>query len=91
MSIAPDSESASGPGRADGTPPGESGTEGATSDASAVEPSGGTSGASGQLVFDDPFDRPSSDDSDGGWGGSFSGTAEDDFTRFLNEKPPHHL
>jgi hypothetical protein len=50
----------------------------------------GTAG-SGQLIFDDPLDRPASDDTDGGWGGSFSGGAEDDFTRFLNEKPPHHF
>lgn len=47
------------------------------------------------LVFDDPLSRPSADDSDRGWGdsgsGSASASAEDDFTRFLNEKPPHHL
>ena len=42
------------------------------------------------LDFDDPLDRPSADDSDRGWGESFS-SADDDFTRFLNEKPPHHL
>lgn len=52
------------------------------------------SSASG-LVFDDPLSRPSADDSDRGWGdsgsGSASASAEDDFTRFLNEKPPHHL
>jgi acetyl-CoA synthetase len=52
----------------------------------------GTGAASGAgLVFDDPFDRPSSDDTDRGWGESSSGAADDDFTRFLNEKPPHHL
>lgn len=43
------------------------------------------------LVFDDPLDRPSSDDTDRGWGDSSSGGADDDFTRFLNEKPPHHI
>ncbi|MDX6354144.1 MAG: hypothetical protein QOF98_1047 [Streptomyces sp.] len=43
------------------------------------------------LVFGDPLDRPSSDDTDRGWGDSFSGAGDDDFTRFLNEKPPHHL
>jgi len=51
--------------------------------------------ASGQggsaLVFDDPLNRPSSDDTDRGWGESFSDSADDDFRRFLNEKPPHHL
>lgn len=43
------------------------------------------------LVFDDPLDRPSSDDTDRGWGEAVSASADDDFTRFLNEKPPHHL
>jgi hypothetical protein len=43
------------------------------------------------LVFDDPFDRTSSDDTDRGWGDLPTGSADDDFTRFLNEKPPHHL
>jgi hypothetical protein len=43
------------------------------------------------LVFGDPLDRPSSEDTDRGWGDAFSGAGDDDFTRFLNEKPPHHL
>jgi hypothetical protein len=43
------------------------------------------------LVFDDPLTGPSADDSDRGWGEGFSGTGDDDFTRFLNEKPPHHI
>jgi hypothetical protein len=43
------------------------------------------------LVFDDPLDRPSSDDTDRGWGDHSTGSADDDFTRFLSEKPPHHL
>lgn len=47
--------------------------------------------ASAGLVFDDPLDRPSSDDTDRGWGDPLSGSADDDFTRFLSEKPPHHL
>ncbi|MFJ4684026.1 hypothetical protein [Streptomyces sp. NPDC088789] len=45
------------------------------------------------LVFDDPLDTPSSDDTDRGWGdrtGSESSSA-DDLRRFLDEKPPHHL
>ncbi|MFC4033710.1 hypothetical protein ACFO3J_19805 [Streptomyces polygonati] len=57
--------------------------------AAAASPSGAA--GSGQLIFDDPLDRPAPDDTDGGWGDSFSGGAEDDFARFLNEKPPHHL
>lgn len=47
--------------------------------------------ASAGLVFDDPLDRPSSDDTDRGWGDPLSGSADDDFSRFLSEKPPHHL
>lgn len=43
------------------------------------------------LVFDDPLDRPSADDTDRGWGDQGFGSADDDFTRFLSEKPPHHL
>jgi acetyl-CoA synthetase len=42
-------------------------------------------------VFDDPLDRSSADDSDRGWSEGASGVADDDFIRFLNEKPPHHL
>ncbi|WP_416973845.1 hypothetical protein [Streptomyces sp. 4F14] len=45
------------------------------------------------LVFDDPLDRPSSDDTDRGWGESApaSGDAAADLRRFLDEKPPHHI
>lgn len=43
------------------------------------------------LVFDDPFDRPSADDTDRGWGELPTGSADDDFARFLSQKPPHHL
>jgi acetyl-CoA synthetase len=59
----------------------------------AAVPPAGPAGSSG-LVFDDPLDRPSSDDTDRGWGerpSSGSAADDDDFTRFLNEKPPHHL
>jgi len=48
----------------------------------------------GSLVFDDPLSRPSSDDTDRGWGegaGGTSGGADADVARFLDEKPPHHL
>ncbi|MDT0343113.1 AMP-binding protein [Streptomyces litchfieldiae] len=44
------------------------------------------------LVFDDPLERGSSDDSDQGWGEvppEDPGSA--DVARFLHEKPPHHL
>jgi acetyl-CoA synthetase len=55
----------------------------------AAAPSPAAAGSA--LVFDDPLDRPSPDDSDRGWGGSSSDGFDDDFTRFINEKPPHHL
>ncbi|MBG0854602.1 hypothetical protein I2W78_22850 [Streptomyces spinoverrucosus] len=45
------------------------------------------------LIFGDPLDQQSSDDTDRGWGerpGS-GGDAADDLKRFLDEKPPHHL
>ncbi|MEW1859107.1 hypothetical protein AB0399_01765 [Streptomyces sp. NPDC088194] len=54
-------------------------------------PVGVPSSAAAGLVFDDPLDRPAADDTDRGWGDSPSGGADDDFTRFLNEKPPHHI
>jgi hypothetical protein len=44
------------------------------------------------LVFDDPLDRQSSDDTDRGWGERPRGEdAAADLRRFLDEKPPHHL
>ncbi|GAA0443906.1 MULTISPECIES: hypothetical protein [Streptomyces] len=45
------------------------------------------------LIFDDPLDQQSSDDTDRGWGerpGPGGGSAAD-LARFLDEKPPHHL
>ncbi|MEU9577283.1 hypothetical protein [Streptomyces chilikensis] len=44
------------------------------------------------LVFDDPLDRQTSDDTDRGWGERPRGEdAAADLRRFLDEKPPHHL
>lgn len=44
------------------------------------------------LIFDDPLDEQSSDDTDRGWGERRGGgDAADDLKRFLDEKPPHHL
>ncbi|PZT69292.1 hypothetical protein DN402_20220 [Streptomyces sp. SW4] len=45
------------------------------------------------LVFDDPLDQQSSDDTDRGWGErpATDGDAGADLRRFLDEKPPHHL
>jgi hypothetical protein len=46
-----------------------------------------------RLVFDDPLDQQSSDDTDRGWGErpSEGGDSAADLARFLDEKPPHHL
>jgi hypothetical protein len=44
------------------------------------------------LIFDDPLDQQSSDDTDRGWGERpTSGDGAADLKRFLDEKPPHHL
>ncbi|MEU3776713.1 hypothetical protein AB0F11_26615 [Streptomyces sp. NPDC032472] len=45
-----------------------------------------------RLVFDDPLDQQSADDTDRGWGERppSAGSAAD-LARFLDEKPPHHL
>ncbi|MEV7415741.1 hypothetical protein [Streptomyces sp. NPDC089919] len=43
------------------------------------------------LIFDDPLDRPSSDDTDRGWGERPPADSAADLARFLDEKPPHHL
>ncbi|PWI16179.1 hypothetical protein DI272_19910 [Streptomyces sp. Act143] len=46
------------------------------------------------LIFDDPLDQKSSDDTDRGWGerpGTDSTESAADLKRFLDEKPPHHL
>lgn len=100
MSTAADSEYIPGAGGATGCP-GPAGASGADSDGAAAfsadslqDSPAGTAAprvAPAGLVFDDPLDRPSSDDTDRGWGDPLSGSADDDFTRFLSEKPPHHL
>ncbi|WP_175410742.1 hypothetical protein [Streptomyces sp. TRM64462] len=45
------------------------------------------------LIFDDPLDQPSADDTDRGWGERAPGGdgPAEDLARFLDEKPPHHL
>ncbi|MFJ6935554.1 hypothetical protein [Streptomyces sp. NPDC101132] len=43
------------------------------------------------LIFDDPLDRQSSDDTDRGWGERPPADSAADLARFLDEKPPHHL
>ncbi|MER6604988.1 hypothetical protein ABT282_03480 [Streptomyces sp. NPDC000927] len=44
------------------------------------------------LVFDDPLDQQSADDTDRGWGERApAGGGAADLARFLDEKPPHHI
>jgi hypothetical protein len=45
------------------------------------------------LIFDDPLDQQSADDTDRGWGERTpaSGDSAADLARFLDEKPPHHV
>ncbi len=45
-----------------------------------------------KLIFDDPLNQQSSDDTDRGWGERpAGGDNAADLARFLDEKPPHHL
>ncbi|MFF5938403.1 hypothetical protein [Streptomyces sp. NPDC012508] len=46
-----------------------------------------------KLIFDDPLDQQSADDTDRGWGERPHGGSDSaaDLARFLEEKPPHHL
>lgn len=98
MSTGHDSERTSVPAldgsRGTGTDAGTSGAGGNVAVPGPPFSEEGTSAASTSgpgLVFDDPLDRVSADDTDRGWGGSPADSTDDDFTRFLNEKPPHHL
>jgi hypothetical protein len=44
------------------------------------------------LVFEDPFDYRSSDDTEEAWGDRLSAQSTvADLARFLDEKPPHHI
>jgi hypothetical protein len=44
------------------------------------------------LIFDDPLDQQSADDTDRGWGERAPiGDGSADLARFLDEKPPHHV
>ncbi|AEN10536.1 MULTISPECIES: hypothetical protein [unclassified Streptomyces] len=50
------------------------------------------SGPRPALVFDDPLDRQSADDTDQAWGERAPvGGGAADLARFLDEKPPHHI
>ncbi|MCX4692810.1 hypothetical protein [Streptomyces sp. NBC_01408] len=55
-------------------------------------PAHGTGKPRPRLVFDDPLDQQSSDDTDRGWGERPpAGGSAADLARFLDEKPPHHI
>ncbi|MFC5722043.1 hypothetical protein ACFP1Z_17905 [Streptomyces gamaensis] len=74
---------------APGTRPGEPGSGQRPAPAASARPKRRPAAS---LIFDDPLDRQSSDDTDRGWGErprGGDGTA--DLARFLDEKPPHHL
>ncbi|MET8127226.1 hypothetical protein ABZV67_26580 [Streptomyces sp. NPDC005065] len=44
------------------------------------------------LIFDDPLDQQSADDTDRAWGERApAGGSAADLARFLDEKPPHHV
>ncbi|MGK5632674.1 hypothetical protein [Streptomyces sp. URMC 123] len=62
-----------------------------TSDAREAEETPTAPTPSAALIFDDPLGRPSSDDTDRGWGERPSGDSASDLARFLDEKPPHHI
>ena len=66
-----------------------SGAEQATEPAPAARPA---RKPAARLIFDDPLNQQSSDDTDRGWGERPSGgDSAADLARFLDEKPPHHL
>ncbi|MGW7249932.1 hypothetical protein [Streptomyces decoyicus] len=80
MSTTPDPESAPAP---------EDATEATQAPAPAARPA---RKPAARLIFDDPLNQQSSDDTDRGWGERPSGSdSAADLARFLDEKPPHHL
>ncbi|WP_406211367.1 hypothetical protein [Streptomyces decoyicus] len=84
MSTTPDPESAPAP---------EDATEAASEAAQAPAPAARPARKpAARLIFDDPLNQQSSDDTDRGWGERPSGSdSAADLARFLDEKPPHHL
>ncbi|MFI2185356.1 hypothetical protein [Streptomyces sioyaensis] len=87
MSTTPEHEPAAEPQDA-------SGAEQAAEPAPAARPAGKPAPRkpAARLIFDDPLNQQSSDDTDRGWGERPSGgDSAADLARFLDEKPPHHL
>ncbi|WP_328377390.1 hypothetical protein OG372_14190 [Streptomyces sp. NBC_01020] len=89
MSTAP----ASGPGPRDDEDRDPAAPSGATPPESGPKPTPTpVSKPVSKLVFDDPLDQQSPDDTDHGWGDRPSGgSSASDLARFLDEKPPHHI
>ncbi|WP_432143108.1 hypothetical protein [Streptomyces sp. bgisy084] len=72
------------------TEPTASATERTPAPSPTVRPAAPRSAA--KLIFDDPLNQQSSDDTDRGWGERpAGGDSAADLARFLDEKPPHHL
>ncbi|MEX2973065.1 hypothetical protein [Streptomyces sp. C184] len=87
MSTTPEHEPAAAPQDA-------SAAEQAAEPAPAARPAGKPAARkpAARLIFDDPLNQQSSDDTDRGWGERPSGgDSAADLARFLDEKPPHHL
>ncbi|MFE1774491.1 hypothetical protein [Streptomyces sp. NPDC059008] len=88
MSTTPESEQTPGPEAAAATDADGSGDQ-APAAAPAPRPA---RRPAARLIFDDPLNQQSSDDTDRGWGERpAGGDSAADLARFLDEKPPHHL
>ncbi|WP_371127457.1 hypothetical protein [Streptomyces sp. 2224.1] len=94
MSTSPEPESAPMPQDASQDVPRDASRE-ASEAAQAAAPSPAVRPApkpAARLIFDDPLNQQSSDDTDRGWGERPDrGDSAADLARFLDEKPPHHL
>ncbi|MEW1753227.1 hypothetical protein ACIQU1_24900 [Streptomyces angustmyceticus] len=92
MSTAPEPQPAPEP---ESAPASQDAADGAAAQESASAPSSSARPArkpAAKLIFDDPLNQQSSDDTDRGWGERADGRdSAADLARFLDEKPPHHL
>ncbi|WP_328386279.1 hypothetical protein OHS81_21380 [Streptomyces sp. NBC_00400] len=94
MSTSPEPESAPTPQDAsEGVPQGASQEASEAAQAAASSPAVRPAPEpAARLIFDDPLNQQSSDDTDRGWGERPDrGDSAADLARFLDEKPPHHL
>ncbi|WP_327156436.1 hypothetical protein [Streptomyces tubercidicus] len=95
MSTTPENDSAPAPQDAPDAEPASAspdapGAKRAPEPSAAVRPV--APGSAARLIFDDPLNQQSSDDTDRGWGERpAGGDSAADLARFLDEKPPHHL